>query len=97
MIITLAHTKGGVGKSTLAWHLAHSFEEHADVIDLDFQQTIHYLNLMSGGTLNVEQPRTSSELIEILKAVPSDKVVIIDVGGFDSDITALRSDTAIKS
>lgn len=86
MIITIAHTKGGVGKSTLAWHLAHSFTDHADVIDLDFQQTIHYLNLMSGGTLNVIQPHTSSELIEILKAVPSDKVVIIDVGGFDSDI-----------
>lgn len=86
MIITIAHTKGGVGKSTLAWHLAHSFKEHADVIDLDFQQTIHYLNLMSNGTLTVIQPHTSSELIEILKAVPSDKVVIIDVGGFDSDI-----------
>lgn len=86
MIITIAHTKGGVGKSTLAWHLAHSFKEHADVIDLDFQQTIHYLNLMSNGTLNVIQPHTSSELIKILKAVPSDKVVIIDVGGFDSDI-----------
>lgn len=92
MIITIAHTKGGVGKSTLAWHLAHSFKEPSDVIDLDFQQTIHYLNLMSNGTLNVIQPHTSSELIEILKAVPSDKVVIIDVGGFDSDInrTAIR-------
>lgn len=86
MIITVSHTKGGVGKSTLAWHLAHSFANHADVIDLDFQQTIHYLNLMSGGTLNVIQPHTSSELIEILKTIPSDKVVIIDVGGFDSDI-----------
>lgn len=92
MIITLAHTKGGVGKSTLAWHLAHSIGHGTTVIDLDFQQTIHYLNIMSGYMLNVMQPRTSSELIEILKAVPSDKVVIIDVGGFDSDInrTAIR-------
>lgn len=43
MIITVAHTKGGVGKSTLAWNLAHSLlekNEKVTIVDLDFQQNI---------------------------------------------------------
>ena len=38
MIITIAHTKGGVGKSLISFHLAVALK--AAVIDLDFQQTI---------------------------------------------------------
>lgn len=93
MRITIAHTKGGVGKSTLAWQLAHSFENtNVTIIDLDFQQTIHYINLMGGSPLNVIQPKTSEELITTLNAIPKQDIVIIDVGGFDNDInrTALE-------
>lgn len=86
MIITLAHTKGGVGKSTLAWHIAHSIGHGTTVIDLDFQQTIQYLNLMGGEPLNVIQPTTSEELITLLSSIPSDQTFIIDVGGFDNAI-----------
>lgn len=86
MIITFVHTKGGVGKSTLAWHLAHSIGTGTTVIDLDFQQTIHYLNLMGGEPLNVIQPTTSEDLITLLSSVPKDQVVIVDVGGFDNAI-----------
>lgn len=41
-VITLAHQKGGVGKSTLAVNLAHSFKDHAKtgIIDLDAQGSI---------------------------------------------------------
>lgn len=86
MIITLAHTKGGVGKSTLAWHLAHSIGHGTTVIDLDFQQTIKYLNLMGGEPLNVIQPTTSEELITFLQSISNTHIVIIDVGGFDNAI-----------
>ena len=48
MIITIAHTKGGVGKSTLAWNLAHSLKATGKIVrivDLDFQQTFFVLLL----------------------------------------------------
>ncbi len=87
MIITIAHTKGGVGKSTLAWHLAHSFEnKQVKIIDLDFQQTLYFVNIISGDTLNVLQPLSVDELINELEAVAPDDICIVDVGGFDSDI-----------
>ena len=86
MIITFVHTKGGVGKSTLAWHLSHAIGCGTTVIDLDFQQTIHYLNLMGGEPLNVIQPTTSEDLIKVLSSVPEDQTLIIDVGGFDNAI-----------
>lgn len=94
MVLTIAHTKGGVGKSTLAWHLAHSLiNKKVLVIDLDFQQTLYYLNLMGGGRLAIIQPQNSSDLIGIIENARSQyDFIIIDVGGFDSDInrTALR-------
>lgn len=94
MILTLAHTKGGVGKSTIAWHLAHSFHnKKIAVIDLDFQQTLHYLNLMGDSKLTLIQPKNSEELIYFIRYTsPRYDFVLIDVGGFDSDInrTAIR-------
>jgi chromosome partitioning protein len=88
MILTIGHTKGGVGKSTLAWHLAHSFhDKKVAIIDLDFQQTLHYINLMGDSRLNLIQPKNSDELIDFLTMTASRyDFVLIDVGGFDSDI-----------
>ena len=87
MIITVAHTKGGVGKSTLAWHLAHSFYgENVTIIDLDFQQTLKFVNVMSGNSLRILQPKDINTLLETLDAIKPDDICIIDVGGFDSDI-----------
>ena len=100
MIITVAHTKGGVGKSTLAWNLAHSFrelEKKVTIIDLDFQQTLYFLNIMSGDKLTVLQPQSVSELLEVALTKADDtEVFIIDVGGFDSDINRAAVDIAHK-
>lgn len=50
-IITLAHQKGGVGKSTLSLNLAYSFKDHLStaLIDLDPQGTISQLKPMISG------------------------------------------------
>lgn len=90
MILTVAHTKGGVGKSTLVWHLAHSLKyagRSVAIIDLDFQQTLHYVNLMAGSPLNVSIAFTAEGLIDLIGhlSVKYD-FIMIDVGGFDNDI-----------
>lgn len=94
MILTIAHTKGGVGKSTLVWHLAHSLHGcRVAIVDLDFQQTLHYVNLMAGGRFTVVQPADSDGLIDWISSNAAQyDFVLIDVGGFDNDTnrTAIR-------
>lgn len=100
MIITVAHTKGGVGKSTLAWNLAHSFLElgkKVTMIDLDFQQTLYFLNAIRGGNLSVLQPQSVGELLEVTLTKADDTdIFIVDVGGFDNDINRAAIDIAHK-
>lgn len=97
-IITIAHTKGGVGKSTIAWNLAHSLlhkEEKVTIVDLDFQQTLFFINSLSENPkLEVLQPQSASELIEIIDN--HNGYLIIDVGGFDSDINRIAISRANK-
>lgn len=89
MIITLAHTKGGVGKSTAAWYIAHGFlsiSEKVEIVDMDFNQTLHYINIMAGRPFTVHQPRTVAELHELIARTTHDVKLIMDIGGFDSDL-----------
>ena len=98
MIITVAHTKGGVGKSTLAWNLAHSLLEKGEkvtIIDLDFQQTLFFINsLCENQKLEVIQPQDTTELLEIFENHKG--YLIVDVGGFDSDINRIAMSKANK-
>ena len=88
MIITVAHSKGGVGKSLLAWHLAIAMK--VPIVDLDFQRTLVYTNNLrkANGLKKVEiiQPDTREEFIQLFDNWPDDKHIIVDVGGFDSNI-----------
>ncbi|MFA6137430.1 MAG: ParA family protein [Sulfurimonas sp.] len=100
-IITVAHTKGGVGKSTLAWNLAHSFKELGKtikIIDIDFQQTLFFINAIRGtDTFTVLQPETVEALMNELQhpTIPTD-ITIIDVGGFDNDVNRAAIDFSDK-
>lgn len=102
MTITVAHTKGGVGKSTLAWHLAHSLKEigkTVTLVDLDFQQTLHFVNSIRGlDDIKVLQPQTVGEVLEVLLQATHNKTdyFIVDVGGFDSDINRTAIDCSHK-
>lgn len=88
MIITVAHSKGGVGKSLLAWHLAIGLK--TPIVDLDFQKTLVYTNNLRKANgfkkLVLIQPETPEAFIELMDAWPDDKNIIIDVGGFDSNL-----------
>lgn len=94
MIITIAHTKGGVGKSLISFHLAIAM--NAAVIDLDFQKTIVINNEMRVNNgkkpIAVLQTKTMKDLIKLRnhnvknRGTNSEKIFIIDVGGFDSDV-----------
>ena len=88
MILTLAHTKGGVGKSTAAWHLAHAFKQigKVELVDFDFNQTLHYINMIAGSPFIVHQPRNISELYELISRTTHDVTLVMDIGGFDSDL-----------
>lgn len=97
-IITVAHTKGGVGKSTLAWNLAHSLHSTGEVVrivDLDFQQTLFFINSINDvTTMEVLQPTTANELLDIFD--DNHGYLIIDLGGFDSDINRIAMSKADK-
>jgi chromosome partitioning protein len=91
MIISVAHTKGGVGKSTIAWNLATQLESkyNIEIIDLDFQKTLTYTNEFRDKPFKV---RNFDNLKDLNKYIAKDndaRISIIDVGGFDSDINRM--------
>ena len=87
MIITVAHQKGGVRKSTIATHSA--IEMQIPIIDLDSQHSCYLFSLLrkeeQGKTLQVFTPETVKEIEQILESMGHNKV-IIDSGGYDNDL-----------
>ncbi|MBD3795735.1 MAG: ParA family protein [Epsilonproteobacteria bacterium] len=88
MIITVAHSKGGVGKSLLAWHMAVAMK--IPIVDLDFQKTLVYTNSLRTANnkkpLEIIQPESPEAFIALMDEWPEEKHIIIDVGGFDSNL-----------
>lgn len=99
MIITIGHSKGGVGKSTIAYNLAHAIykftSKDISIVDLDFQQTLYFVNALAEKPLiEVLQINSAAELINICQNHNGN--LIIDVGGFDSDINRIALSYADK-
>ena len=98
MILVIGHTKGGVGKSTLAYNIAygiHATRRRVKIIDLDFQQTLQFVNSINDNPeIEVIQPQTTQELFEIFENYEG--CLVVDLGGFDSDINRLAMSKADK-
>lgn len=82
-ILCIANQKGGTGKSSLTLNMIPFFKPDF-IIDADVHRGIS--NLIGLGSNNIEvRIPTSKE--DILKWCDEGKRVLIDCGGFDSDIT----------
>lgn len=90
MILTISHQKGGVGKSTIAWHIAVHFSKllPTTIIDLDTQQSLTQTNQIRESVglepLKIMQISNAGELAQYIQKDSQEKLTIIDSGGFDS-------------
>lgn len=91
MIIAVAHTKGGVGKSTISWNIATQLnKDHTiELVDLDFQKTLTYINEYRNDPLTISHFEEVKELENYIKQDSDEKISIIDVGGFDSNLNRI--------
>lgn len=90
-IITIAHQKGGVGKSTIASNLAVELSRlyQTSVLDLDVQRSLSAFTASRGDRnpkINLLACPTSTN--ELMTLMDNHKlgVLLIDTGGFDIDI-----------
>lgn len=89
-VIVLAHQKGGVGKSTIASNISVELTKICDlsVIDLDMQKSLTYFNNIRNKAglqnLNILNINSAEELKKTINE--NKNVLLIDVGGFDSDL-----------
>ncbi len=92
-IIVLAHQKGGVGKSTIASNLVVELSKDykLSVLDLDMQKSLTYFNsLRKRNGLDEFKILTADGISEVKNIINNNKdILLIDVGGFDSDVNRI--------
>ena len=103
MILTIAHQKGGVGKSTIAFNLAIEIERQSlfpriQVVDLDLQKSLLFANQIRKQNLIGLNFIDSVNLNQIIKSSEKNTLTLVDCGGFDSAhtrVAIIGADTVI--
>lgn len=89
-VIVVAHQKGGVGKSTIASNIAVELSKfyNVRVVDLDLQKSLTYFNnLRKSANLTQCDIVNVSSLNDLKDLINNNTgLLIIDAGGYDSDI-----------
>lgn len=95
MLITIANTKGGTKKSTTVLNLASIFAPHY-IIDLDVHDSIATFNKIrpEQKQFNIKQFTSKVELATFLIKNKNDHSIIVDCGGFDSELNAVAMKAA---
>ncbi len=92
-VIVIAHQKGGVGKSTIASSLAVELSKKYSltVLDLDSLKSLTYFNAVRKSTnlkpLKIIHVNSIDELKNVINN--NKDILLIDVGGFDSDVNRI--------
>lgn len=91
--IAIAHSKGGVSKSTLAWNLAIALQmsgSRVALVDIDIQQLTITKTAMARTASGYEPFTviTASSIDELVQITQGDDydIALIDVGGYDYDL-----------
>jgi chromosome partitioning protein len=82
-IVCVANSKGGTGKTSVSLNLIHHLLPDL-IIDADVHRGISNLLSLGDNSIEVRHAKTKQDIINWTK---SDKLILIDCGGFDSDIT----------
>lgn len=87
-VIVIAHQKGGVGKTTISINIAVTLAQKLNVkiIDFDVQKQFTKFNEKRKDKLNLLKINSKEELIKTIKD-EKDALFIIDLGGYDSELS----------
>lgn len=88
-VLAVAHSKGGAGKTTSAFNLICELKP-AITIDLDIHRGLSIINSLrpEDKKLNIVACESRAELIALIqKHDEAGDLVVVDCGGFDSDLT----------
>ena len=86
--ISISHSKGGSSKSTLCLNFA-PLIKNLVLIDLDNQQSSYEINQARNKKHKVVIPTNEKELFTILDKYEENSNLLIDCGGYDSDLNRL--------